>query len=360
MNRRTRSTGLKWQYPQPSVIASVTILLALSIGCSTPDRGKALLPPGDFDMVFPLVHTIQLEERQGVLTVWPMVTSDPEGGFLLADLQEGQARRYSAQGRLLGLYGRKGNGPGEFRNASAVTRLPDGDVLVSETVQRAAVFSGTTDSLLSAFNWPFRRVDQIEPLTDSTLLIAALEGDDPDSPRLHVWDYIHRRLVYSYFAPMDNTPHRDVALMAGWTRFDIKGDTVAAIFSVSDSVYLMDVLGKSLEIVPLPEGLIRRPTPRPRAVVQRDRRARAEWMTSYDLVSSIYWGPDGSFLVSYQTYDNTVPAFSAALVSRDGVLSVHIPRAPRLLTALDTAIVFVSPDSPLYNRWYITSWPESS
>lgn len=77
----------------------------------------------------------------GVKDVLPM----SDGAILVADGSSSpMVREYDADGRFVRTFGRRGEGPGEYRSPEGVAQLPDGRVLVLDGAgQRVNVYSRT-------------------------------------------------------------------------------------------------------------------------------------------------------------------------------------------------------------------------
>jgi hypothetical protein len=56
----------------------------------------------------------------------------PDGSLWVLDFKDQNIRRYSATGKLLGVVGRKGSGPGEMANANGLAVAPNGMVWVND------------------------------------------------------------------------------------------------------------------------------------------------------------------------------------------------------------------------------------
>src|SRR3954471_25026938 len=85
-------------------------------GCGR-DRAAAATPREVFtplDRHVAWGRSVTLEESDDVVNVLIRANLDPRGGFLVADEQEDQVRRYGPDGRLLFTFGRRGAGPREF------------------------------------------------------------------------------------------------------------------------------------------------------------------------------------------------------------------------------------------------------
>lgn len=243
---------------------------------------------------------VLFEENDDVLLVEPTFVLDPRGGFLVGDRKEAQARRYSASGELLWYFGRRGGGPGEFSSVTAVRRLPSGNIIIADFGGRITLIDSAGHDVRKTFTLP-NAIEQLEVLTDTLVLISTRHGGSPrNDPVLHVVDIRSERIVRSFFRPYRKATNPYAAAAAGWTRFALQHDTVAAIFAVIDSVFLFRTDGTFLRSVAIPSASLRRVEADHVPDRSRGRTGIVEWYRQFDLVADVHWMGDGSLLVPYQ------------------------------------------------------------
>lgn len=298
---------------------------------------------------------IHLQENADVINVTPEVSLDRDGAFLVADEREGQVRRYDREGRLLWHVGRKGSGPGEFRTLSRVLRLPSGRVLATEWSNAVAVYDSTGARLERTLRSPFSHVEDMDVVDDTTVIVSALLRGSVMGPRLHVWNPERNTVRASFFAPLPGAPNRTAAVVAGWTKAAVRGDTVAAVFSLSDTVYFFSLRGHPMGALPIPYSGFRRvdaggPVP------TGDPVRRARWLASFDLVSDVHWLPDGRLLLPYQSFSAEralARTWHLFAMDRRGRRIFEERDAPRLL-AVDSVsgkLYFVARGAEAPNQW---------
>jgi hypothetical protein len=192
-------------------------------------------------------------------------------------------------------------------------------------------------------------------LNDSLLLLGGTLADardgDPDA-RLHLWNLRANRLAGSFFPVRGTTPgHRFAANTAGLVGAAVHGDTLAATFALSDTVYLFDLAGRRLGTVPLRAEGLRRFDPGMHPP-HMDLVSAREWFGRFSLVSDLYWLRDGSFLVQYQDRVGVEPQWRLVHVARDGRRLFESKDTPYLV-AVDPAdtLWFVRPGSPTPDAW---------
>lgn len=329
-----------------------------ALGCSPPaaDAARAL---ASWDQAVAVSRRFALQENEDVVTVSPSVQFDGRGGFLVADGPEGQVRRYGARGELLWKAGARGGGPGEFSNVQNVVRLRSGEVFAADFHGRFTVFDSVGRRVVRTIRSPLSFVEDVQPLSDSTILISGILNGDHSAPRLHVWNVDRDRIVRSFFAPFRRARNPVAATIAGWTKASVRGDTIAAIFALSDSVYLFTTAGTPVRALALPSPRFRRVG---RDVPENgdDPRTRARWLASFDYVADVFWMHDGDLLVPYQSI---VPdgaytrEWHLLRLGRSGEQKLEMRSVPRLLAVDSRAdqLYFVAPGAEAENEWVLAS-----
>jgi hypothetical protein len=297
---------------------------------------------------------LTLDENEQTINVIVRAEVDPRGGFLVADEREGYVRRYDGNGRLLAQFAGRGHGPGEFTNLLRAVRLPDGTVAAFDIFQRAAVFDSAGETLLRTFRTPVGPLHAVKVLDDSLVLLGG--QIPPGRERLHVWDMSRDSVIASFFSPvLPSRAHEMAAGSAGWVGMDVRGDTLAVVTSLSDTVYLVSMQGEVRERIPLPSTGLRRLDPRkPLPDARGGLVAAREWFGSFSLIADIHWIGD-TFVVQYQDRVGPTPEWRLIGLTRQGRRTFEVLDAPNLL-AVDPAIgllYFVSPSSVTPNAWRV-------
>jgi hypothetical protein len=340
-------------------ISPAFVLVAALVACRG-ERAAAVAAPREvftpLDAHVAWGRTLALEENDAVVNVLIRATPDPRGGFLVADEQENQVRRYDANGRLLLTFGRRGPGPREFSGLNRAFRLASGDLLAVDALSRGAVFDSGGAALKRTFRVPVGQLKMAYLLNDSLLLLGAQLQDeraaDPDA-HLHLWNLRANRLAGSFFPVHATTQaHRFAVNTAGLVGAAQRGDTLAATFALSDTIRLFDLAGRPLGAVPLRAEGLRRFDPAMR-MPRRDLVSAREWFGRFSLVSDVWWLRDGSFLVQYQDREGVEPKWRLVHLARDGRRLFESKDTP-LLVAVDPVtdtLWFVRPGSPTPNVW---------
>jgi hypothetical protein len=306
---------------------------------------------GDF---FEWSHPIALEENEEVINVTPKVTLDPLGGFLVADVQENQFRLYDSNGELLQFFGARGDGPGEFRNAVAAVRMSDGSILAVDGSHMKAAWYATDGSLLGTLPTPFATVFDVDVIDDSLVLVSGGTADDLWN-RLHIWDAKANSIVRSFFpAPLAET-NPGAAAQAGFAVATVRSDTIAALFALSDTVYLFETDGDAIGQLPIPSQHFRPLRKAPPTGGRGGIGAVRDWLASFSMVSGVFWGPDGTFVIQWQDRENMMPRWRLLQMTRDGRRLFELVDTPEVLAGAEDegSYYFIEPGSETPNRWVI-------
>jgi hypothetical protein len=277
-------------------MSSAEIFPLASFRRLTPERSPQLKVLDAFDA----------EENDAVINVAPSLVPDPRGGLLVVDGSESQVRRYDEQGRLLWHAGRRGHGPGELSNVTAVGRMAGtGEVVAAERGGRLTFFDSTGASVVRTVETRLTQVEEMVVVDDGTLLLSGVGDGGMTGPRLHLWSTTRDTVLRSFFSPFPAQRNTAVATIAGFVRAAVnhRDGTIAAIFGASDTVYTFTRDGRPLRRHALPSPDFRRAPARAPGRTITDPLERARWISSFDLMADVEWLPDGSLLLAYQSID---------------------------------------------------------
>jgi hypothetical protein len=277
---------------------------------------------------------------------------------LVADASEGQIRVYSVTGHLRRYFGRLGNGPGEFRRLAAAKRLPSGNIVAADMSGTITVFDSLGTKVLSTANAPLAPVYNVVVLDESHAVITGRKREDAQANLVHLVDITTGRVEKSFF-PSPRPPRglEGAYAFAGTADVAVRGDTAAAIFALSDTVFLFRIPdGTQVGKVPFRAGhfrTIERPMPIRQSLGKLD-----SWLGSFSAAARLFWAPDESFFISF--YDTATPnelEWGLLRVAPRGAASFEISNAPKLLSVspVDASLVFMNPGSEAPNVFSIAS-----
>jgi hypothetical protein len=352
---RTLSIRPAPRRPGASILLPAAVLL-LAGACGRgapppPEKQAERLPPA-----LRPVAQLRLEESAEVINVAPRVSLEAGGGFLVSDEREAQVRVYDSAGRLLRHFGGKGRGPGEFDVVLGALRLPSREILAIDMFGRATVFDSTGATVVRSGETSLGSLYHARVMNDSLVLLAGRPREGDASRRLHLWNRRTGRIAHSFFAPplRDRTDSIAAATM-GFVSVAARGDTLAAVFALRDTVYLFDRAGRSAGKVPIRFQRFRPITPAPRRLEREDGR---RWATSFSLITDLFWLPDGDFVVQFQDRTLVDRNWHLHRMSRGGRRVAEVHDTPHLL-AVDAAtslLWFVRPGADAPNEWTAARW----
>jgi len=354
-------------WPWQCIVKTVVLVgvIGLLPGCRT--EARDLVTATDYtprlpEDVFTLHRAIPLFEDAEVINVAPFVSVDPLGGFLVTDGREGQVRGYGFHGELRFFFGTKGDGPGEFKVPVGTVRLPGGTLANVDIGRGVRVFDPSGDEVLHSYPSPLMIIYGVRALSDSTLLLIGRARPSTSAPLddapnlLHVFNLDRGELVHSFFPTPGDQIARAAAMSYGFAHAAVHGDTVSAVFALTDTIYQFRLNGSELGSfhVPLqsfspvvdlpPEG--------------GGRRERQAWSTKLVRLESLFVLPDGSFLVQFEQSNTLSAGFNLARVSSTGELLFERRHTPRLVALLADTLVFESPLGIVPNRWQLSTLKE--
>lgn len=129
-----------------------TAILAFAVLAGGPVRATAPQQP----WLVPL-DTIRLEEDESIYLTQPRdLVPDPAGGWFVLDSGDPKVLSYSEQGRLRGVIGSEGEGPGEFRTGDALVTMGDTLGVAASNPGVLIFYSGSTGEHLGQVRLPGR------------------------------------------------------------------------------------------------------------------------------------------------------------------------------------------------------------
>ncbi|HET7228497.1 MAG TPA: hypothetical protein VFJ16_00710 [Longimicrobium sp.] len=334
----------------------VLAALVLVCGCGRQDAKRTSHTPLlAIEQALAWHGSVRLEENPSVINVSPRVTPDTRGAFLVTDGQEQQLRFYTSDGHLLGTAGRRGSGPGEFQNLTRAVRLRDGSILTADMGGALTRLDSEGAHVLSIARTGLLPIYELVVLDDSVVVIIGRKGGRMEGPLLHEWNLATSRISRSYdLAPQGPRGFSGAYAFTGFADAAARGDTIAVLFALEDTVRLFVRGGRPIGAIPVPfRGF--RPLTTPLDPAAPPDRFQA-WIESFSAATDLYWLQDGSFLVQYFDQKRSDHLFSLLHMSRDGNPVWEVSHTPKLLalTAQDS-LVFVRPGADAPNEWSIAT-----
>lgn len=321
--------------------------------------------PGDATLVdmeafgsgFEVARRLVLEETDRAVTVLPMVAVGAPGEFLIAEPREGQVNVYDTAGRLRRVVGRRGEGPGEFSAPVSARRTVDGGIVVADVMLSRLTFlppggSGEPEAVAS----PLPLVVGARDLGGGRLLLSGQVMSEGRPRLLHIWDRetgeIERR-----FLPI-GVPEESRPYATSYASVDAvpEGDTIWAVWALSDTLYKFDRRGGLREKLPLalprPMGAL----PRAEAGTITDPRARQAAAERLTQVSGVFILGDGALAVQAMQARGFDAVWDLLIVDRRGARLWSAAGTPRLLAVAGDLLYFDDPASLPPNHWIVARW----
>lgn len=319
---------------------------------STPSSVAEPIDTAAFAAAFEAVEELILEENDRSMVVDPTVSSDGNGSLLLAEPLEGQVNLYGTDGSFRAVVGGKGEAPGEFQLPLAAHAAENGEILVADMMLRRITFhpaDGRDEP--EAVPSPIPFIVGVQDLGNGRYLLSGADSDRPRPRLLHIWNRESKRIEAS-FLPVGVTDQL-LPAAASFTASNasLEGDTIWAVWALSDSLYKFNRTGERLAVLPLP-------LPRPgdlRALTgaSGDRR---EMRRAFDSVTQVYkaflLGNGDKVIAAMQTrgFDRV---WDLLIIDRQGRLVWRATNMPRLMTVDGDLFYFRHPGSSMPNRWLV-------
>lgn len=309
------------------------------------------------------VRELRLEEEGAHVVAMPNMTPDPAGGWIYWDQQTNDVRLYAPDGSLRSVFGRKGEGPGEFQRIVGAARLGDGRMTAIDARGHVSVWTPTGDSLLDDFNCGVPVPRGLVPLGMDEVAVygrpQARGTDDFSSPVLHRISVTERREVASFFEPpvtsSTYTVARGVESPRPWGRHD----TVFVAMVPFDSLWA--VAGTApfgRQSIPIRStAVLANPSP---TLAAQGREQYHAWVEKATLPGTFAGLPDGGWIVQTWGLRSTGPVRGLARLDAGGHLLWEVDQTPQLLAvdpktgalllwdpdALDPAVVSIVTERP--------------
>lgn len=299
---------------------------------------------------------LELEENAEVINVTPQVRIDSAGRFIVADPSEAQVRIYESDGSLLHHFGSKGPGPEEFESPVVALRMPSKAIMSADFSGKFVVFDSVGSEVVLSRRLPVGPIFDVDILNDTLVVLAGRLPGSKTPPLLHIWNPSSDTVVRSFFPqPVPGPGLEDAAVVTGHVSVDVRGDTIAAVFSLSDTVYLFTLDGGAVGKVPISFQHFRRlENPAP-ATASRER--LFEWLESFSRIANLFWVPDGTFYIQYADKVSGEQKWRLLRMTRTGKTLFEIRDTPQLLAIgpEGSRFYFVKPGSLTANIWRIAT-----
>lgn len=326
--------------------AGLASLLLLGVACDTDPGSTEFSPP----TTLVETGTIILQETDSVVSVRPSVWVGPDRRLYVAEPSEGSVRVHGANGELLAVLGRRGEGPGEFTAPVRAVGLAD-TVWVLDLQRGISAWVLGEEEPREVHGVGHALAVELDMLEDSLLVIGGFTPAETPWRLLRVlnrrtWDYAGGFLQY----PVSDA-QLGLAMTLTSVPFAATDDgMIAAMHSWSDTLQVLNPAGDLVKSIPLPIPGFRTDGSLP----------NRETLASLRVVRVLGVGPVGHFVVQYAipARDQQDEEYGLLLVSGEGVVVHHEEVVPRLLSVRWPEMIFADSTGLRPNRLTVMEYRE--
>jgi hypothetical protein len=289
---------------------------------------------------------LRLSETPEALVVDPDLRRMPGGGWLYWDRDETQIRIYDANGTLRTAFGRKGEGPGEFRTLMGADVLPDGRVVALDARGKLSLWNprGTLElEFQSGVDSPVG----VASASATTVIVSARGA--PNTQLLHVVDLGTRARTSSFFSPTTPanafTPYATVV----HPPIVVVGGRVYRAVPPSDSIWSVGIASPhASSSFRVASTRLARNTP-PLSIATGPAAARA-WINASSYVGTFGRTSDGGWIVQVWGFIEGKPSLSLVRLGGDGRRVWEVENTPKLLAVDGDRLYLWDPEGLEPNR----------
>ena len=303
-----------------------------------------------FQQNFSVVDSLVFQERAKVVTINPLVFPDQDGGFLVVENGEHQVRVYSRTGELKEVFG---DGAAEARSLRAPTgaaRLGNKEIVATSLLSnRLTIIPAPPDQPVRYSETPIRPLEGVQVLDEHQLLLTG-----PDAPyaknMLHIWDLERRGITRSFFPPPSHVDS-NVVLVLGRVHVASRGDRLAVLHSLSDTLFLYDHAGSLVSSIHVPVEEFNAPKG-PLPTINSTEK-RQEWANQWTLLWDVFWGEDNTLIVQWVKGRRGQATYGLVQMDTAGRRIWALARTPRLLGVRDGRFLFQGSAPTAPNRMVV-------
>jgi hypothetical protein len=264
--------------------AAVVTILAMNVGCvdraTVSERIEEVVA---LDNVAEKIREVALQTDEGQQVIRVSGTDwNGAGEFLIADASEGNVKMFDAAGQLLRIYGRKGDGPGEYRHPRFPRFAGDELVYIGDSQNSRVTVIDTTGAVIRILNF-----DWLSPimgfavLSNGNLVLAGLSLRGEEDV-LFVTDaagnVLTRHLPIGSVQPIGSTQPDQWRSIRQFF-LTVSSDRAYVVSTVSDSLWVVDFASGATQRSKIPLVGYRRPVSPERQL--RDARDLDAWASSF-------------------------------------------------------------------------------
>ena len=327
--------------------ASFVILFSL-LRYSSPGSGQSPTEHSvHFADLFDFGPRLTLEENPEVVNAAPYISFDRNDGLLVWDGMEQQVRIYARDGKLRHHFGRRGQGPGEFRRLAGAERLLSGNIVTADANGRLTIWDSIGSHVLRDVSLNLFRITSISVLGNDSLAVTTVPSvTDPQNlavPILHIVDLASGQVVTDGLAPP-----MTLSTVGAWTTVNVGGSlrTTRALYvtlPIVDTLYASEGDRDNFRRIAISNEITRKNGPTPNA--HAERRRFEDWLRSVTFIGDVFGDEVHGFAI--QLFGAGQTANRGIIYVAAGFTDIYaVPDAPAVL-AFDSRtgnFLFKDPD----------------
>lgn len=327
-----------------AVVLSIVTVAACRSGSADAEQADVTARPAAFGDRFVMRDSVVLEQPESEPIVRVSgIARDRSGQLLLADASEGNVKLFASDGRLLRVFGRKGEGPGEFMAPRYPRFGPDGRIYVADgqnpriqAFERDGRFVRSTQVRDAGILMGFEILSPTRYLVTAEMPGARevlLEVDTSGT-------VTRRHLPIGEVIP---TGEREFELWGNIRNFflDVQRDTAFVASTVSDSLWAVDLATGAVTRTRLRfAGYI---APKQPAQPLKDLSEMTAWSRGFHLASTLSTADGRIYLPFVQGVLNFGDPMILATRQPDGTWSAVTGAPPILAASNDEVVALLHP-----------------
>jgi hypothetical protein len=312
----------------PTLLQHIGVLAA--VFGSTSEASQEYVPLAD---VISWEGELLFQESESALNAAPSFRLDPAGGFLAIDPRESQVRLYREDGTLKGFFGRKGEGPGEFRRLRDAVRIGSGEICAFDWDGRMSVWSNDGSMLLRDVPTGLRMVSGAAETGDSRVFLFTVPNVTVptrlDAPTVHVLN-VGPDSILQEILPLPLTEENVLSAMTVLGGVEPPSrNSLNVTWPVFDSLWVVDLADPpSVRALRIESSLLSENGP----IIDRERDPEGftEFMNSNAFVLGAYGAPGGGWIVELTTRRREGPKYSLVRIDAQGRKVWEVLGTPKL------------------------------
>lgn len=313
--------------PPLKILAQFTLILLLVLVFNI----RNTIGQSKFENTVKIKQEISLE---GVIGRIPSITVDKYGNFIVINRRKGNINIYDKDGKSLITFGRKGRGPGEFSQPIAAIRLNSGKLLIAEFQGKLSLFNSMGDSLIKVYKVELLPLTEIHQINDNKILLVGQNRSVEKQKLLHIFDLSKGRITKSFLKlPFSLQDYGGIFhSIAKLATADVKDGKIVAVLTPFTRVKIFTIKGRLLKSI----DLVFEHFKKIKNVNLLSPRELDEFITTFSMISNIFWFHDNTFLVDYyrltefERYKGFVSENNLVKVKNDGRILFELIDVPDL------------------------------